>query len=110
MVTVNLFLPLPAPSLLSFCLPPLAYCLFQLKVHVRGLLLDEQSYYEKSNPSLRDRGVTQDLKDTEQPDVLLDTQIPSSRRIYVNEQGRKKSVLLLLLTAFYILRCWKTEA
>lgn len=29
-----------------------------------GLLLDEQSYYENPNPSLRDRGVRQDFKDS----------------------------------------------
>lgn len=72
-----LYNPHPHP----FSASTLAYCLLQLKVYVCGLSLDEQSYYEKSNPSLGDRGVTQDLKDTEQPDVFLGTQIPSSKRI-----------------------------
>lgn len=64
-----LYNPHPHP----FSASTLAYCLLQLKVYVCGLSLDEQSYYEKSNPSLGDRGVTQDLKDTEQPDVFLGT-------------------------------------
>lgn len=32
-----------------------------------GLALDEQSYYEKPNPSLGDRGVTGFKKDTKRP-------------------------------------------
>lgn len=61
--------------------PPPNSGLPQLKVYVCGLSLAEQSYYEKSNPSLGDRGVTQDLGDTERPDVCLGTQTPSSERI-----------------------------
>lgn len=51
-----------------------------------GLSLDEQSYYEKSNPSLGDRGVTQDLKDTERPDVLPGHQNTKLEKDMCNEQ------------------------
>lgn len=49
-----------SPSLYTSSLSPSppVYCLLQLRVYVRGLSLDEQSYYEMSNPSLEDRGFT----------------------------------------------------
>lgn len=63
----------------------------QLKVYVCGLSLAEQSYYEKSNPSLGDRGVTQDLGDAERPDVCLGTQIQSSKRICATNRNNGAS-------------------
>lgn len=76
---------------------PLAYWLPQLKVYVCGLSLAEQSYYEKSNPSLGDRGVTQDLKDTERPDVCLGTQTQRSERICATDRNNGASPRVQIL-------------
>ena len=95
-VTVHHLLPFYPPPLFScLSLPPLWPTAFSSSKSVCGLSLDEQSYYEKSNPSLRDRGVTQDLDDTERPDVRLDTQIPSSRRMHMQMNRRKMCIPII---------------
>lgn len=78
--SITFFLELIICSQLLYT-PHLYSGLPQLKVYVCGLSLAEQSYYEKSNPSLGDRGVTQDLEDAERPDVCLGSQTQSSERI-----------------------------